>query len=204
MCLPCAVPGQPPCEHTRRVKPSLQCHGNPWSRGGKPTSCRWQACLQKFLFCRAQFALLSSPRVGKMHSVFGPMKRSVFPNRRKSKTAQNNATAVASGTGIDGSVVGRPLAANVDGNSIDGTIVGRPLAANGADDTPPPVERLSEEDAMVAGQEMDRRIALARAKQSVSADDRPLQDESIKLPVSEREGKTSARVLKRPASKRPA
>ena len=82
------------------------------------------------------------------------------------------------------SIVGRPLAANVDGNSIDGTIVGRPLAANGADDTPPQVERLSEEDAMVHGQEMDRRIALARAKQSVSGDD--------------------ARVLKRPASKRPA
>ena len=91
---------------------------------------------------------------------------------KKQKTAQNNATAVASGTGIDGSVVGRPLAANVDGNSIDGTIVGRPLAANGTDDT------------MVHGQEMDRRIALARAKQSVSGDD--------------------ARVLKRPASKRPA
>jgi hypothetical protein len=111
---------------------------------------------------------------------------------------------VASGTGIDGSVVGRPLAANVDGNSIDGAIVGRPLAANGEDDTPPQVERLSEEDAMVHGQEMDRRIALARAKQSVSADDRPLQDESIKLLVSECEGKTSARVLKRPASKGPA
>ena len=158
-----------------------------------------------FLFFRAQFALLNSPRVGKMQSVFGPMKRSVFPNRRKKqKTAPHNATVVASGTGIDGSVVGRPLAANVDGNIIDGTIVGRPLAANGANDTPPQVERLSEEDAMVAGQEMDRCIALARAKQSASADDRPLQDESVKMPVSEREGKTSPRVLKRPASKGPA
>jgi hypothetical protein len=137
-------------------------------------------------------------------SVWSHEKIGVSKPAKKQKTAQNNATAVASGTGIDGSVVGRPLAANVDGNIIDGTIVGRPLAANGAHDTPPLVERLSEEDAMVAGQEMDRRIALALAKQSASADDRPFKDESIKLPVSEREGKTSARVLKRPASKGPA
>ena len=85
MCLPCAVPGQPPCEHTRRVKPSLQCHGNPWSRGGKPTSCKWQAWLQMLHFFRAHFALLNSHRVGKMQSVFGPMKRSVFPNRRNNR-----------------------------------------------------------------------------------------------------------------------
>ena len=168
MCLPCAVPGQPPCEHTRRVKPSLQCHGNPWSRGGKPTSCKWQAWLQMFHFFCAQFALLNSHRVGKMQSVFGPMQRSVFPNRRKIRKLPH---AMPQWLQVE-SIVGRPLAANVDGNSIDGTIVGRPLAANGTDDT------------MVHGQEMDRRIALARAKQSVSGDD--------------------ARVLKRPASKRPA
>ena len=67
-------------------------------------------------------------------SVWSHEKIGVSKPAKKQKTAPHNATVVASGIGIHGSVVGRPLAANVDGNSIDGTIVGllagrwRPMA----------------------------------------------------------------------------